>query len=130
MIDNDPFNSLNALRIPDEQLQRFQARAQEQAAAREPSRTEKRRRHFIKVPMHWAEQLQKARYIATYRVAHHLLYQNWKTGGQPIQLANGVLAQAGISRRQKWRALAELEHLGLIRIERRTRKSPLIAVAV
>ena len=44
------------------------------------------------------------------------------------QLANGMLKIDGVSRASKWRALAELERRGLISIERRSRKSPLITV--
>ena len=72
------------------------------------------------------ERLAEARYIATYRVALHLLYQTWKRGGQPVLLPNGPLIAEGIALGTKWRALKELERLGLITIERRKRKAPRI----
>ena len=93
-----------------------------------PRKIQKRRKHFIKVPWTWAERLVKAHYIATYRVALHLLYQHWKEHGETFTVANGMLAIEGVSRWQKWRALQELEQLGLIRVQRRPRKSPLITV--
>jgi hypothetical protein len=43
---------------------------------------------------------------------------------------NGVLKEKGISRWSKWRALNELERLGLITVERRKRKSPIIRLIV
>jgi hypothetical protein len=88
----------------------------------------KRRRHFVMVPWTWLEKLAAARYVATYRVAHHILYWHWKEHGEPFTLSNGIMAIEGVSRWQKWRALGELEKLGLITIERRRRKTPRITV--
>jgi hypothetical protein len=85
---------------------------------------------FVKFPRVWADRLRTARYPSTYRVALHLLFRHWKSDGRPIQLSNVALAQAGVSRDQKWRALNELECLGLIRIERRRRRSPLITLLI
>jgi hypothetical protein len=93
-----------------------------------PRKIQKRRQHFIKVPWTWVERLVTARHLGTYRVALHLLYQHWKSSGRPITLANSVLATEGVRRGTKWRALGELEALGLIDIERRPRKSPRITV--
>jgi hypothetical protein len=95
-----------------------------------PRRTvaSRKRRHFIKVPVLWSERLAEAHHIASYRVALHLLYQTWKRGGQPVLLPNGPLIAEGIARGTKWRALKELERLGLITIERRKRKAPRITV--
>ena len=41
-----------------------------------------------------------------------------------------ALAGKGVSGRSKWNALAELERLGLIKIERRNKKSPAIRLLV
>jgi hypothetical protein len=90
----------------------------------------RRERHqFIKLPWSWVERLTTA-HGSTYRVAFHLLYQHWKTGGRPIRLANTTLALAGVSRRSKYRALQQLERLGMITVERHLRKSPVITVIV
>jgi hypothetical protein len=94
-----------------------------------PLKIRRRRRHFVKVPWAWVEKLAEARYISTYRVALHVLYRDWETHGEAFTLSNGALAMEGVSRRQKWRALEELEGLGLISIERRRRKTPRITVA-
>ena len=90
----------------------------------------KRRGHFVRVPMAWVEKLVEARHIATYRLALHVLYRHWKGGGQPFTLSNGMVAVEGVSRWQKWRALKELERLGLVTVERRDRKSPRVEVIV
>jgi hypothetical protein len=61
-------------------------------------------------------------------VALHLLYRHWKNGGQSFLLGNRALEKEAVSRFAKWRALDELEQLGLISIERRLRRSPRITV--
>src|SRR3954451_12804514 len=76
-------------------------------------------RSFVKVPLVWVERLAEARYIATYRLALHILHQHWKSHGRPLTLANGALEREGVTRRAKWRALLELEALRLIALERR-----------
>jgi hypothetical protein len=92
-----------------------------------PRNIQKQRQHFVKVPWTWIERLAVAHYTATYRVALHILYRHWKTG-RPFLLSNGMLSMEGVERRAKWRGLRELEQLGLVAIERRKRKSPLITV--
>jgi hypothetical protein len=119
--EDDPFD-LERLTLSAEMVRQHRATV--------PRKIQRRRHHFIRFPWTWADKLTKARHISTYRVALHLLYQHWKTGGGPIQLANGSLATEGVERRQKWRALRELEQLGLIAVKRRPRKSPQITVIV
>ena len=93
-----------------------------------PSKLERRRAQFIKVPWVWYEQLVKARYSSTYQIALYVLYLHWKRNGQPFALPNGGLKMLGISRWRKWRGLRELESLALVQIERRPRRAPLITV--
>jgi hypothetical protein len=116
-MSQDPYAHLKRHRWPD-------------AMPPPPRRTValRKRRHFIKVPLLWFERLAEARHIATYRVALHLLYQTWKMGGQPVPLPNGPLIAEGIARGTKWRALRELEQLGLVIVERRKRKAPRVTV--
>jgi hypothetical protein len=92
-----------------------------------PIKIAKRRGHFVKVPFEWLERLSGAR-GQVYALALHLLYLSWKAKGSPVKLANGMLKIDGIGRGAKWRALAELERRGLITIQRRPRKSPLVTV--
>ena len=91
----------------------------------EPAKLTKRRKHFIMLPFTWLERLSGAS-GQVYRLAILLLYRDWKSNGMPIKLGNGMLQIDGISRRTKWRALVELERRGLIAIERRCGKSPII----
>jgi hypothetical protein len=93
-----------------------------------PKKIRKRREHFTQVPGIWKERLTKVRYISTYRVALHVLMRDFETRGKPFTLSNGALALESVSRREKWRALPELERAKLIVVERRARRSPRITV--
>lgn len=90
-----------------------------------PPKILKRRDQFILVPMVWFEKLAGAS-DRTHRVALYLLHLDWKGRGEPIELANGMLRICGVSRQSKWRALADLERRGLVEIERRPRRSPVV----
>jgi len=90
-----------------------------------PGKIRRRRSHFISVPMVWFERLIGAS-GQTYRIALYLLYLDWRGRGKPIQLANSLLQIDGVSRQSKWRALTDLERRGLITLERRPRRSPMI----
>jgi hypothetical protein len=115
----DPFDDLQALRVDpnDGEMVRL---------AKVPAKVQKRRGHFIKVPWVWFERLAGA-HGQTYRLALYLLYLYWKDGsGRSVKLPNVGLRDVGISRQSKWRRLTDLEHLGLIKVERRPRRSPLV----
>jgi hypothetical protein len=118
---NDPFD-LEKFRLSPEDMKAYAGKAAPRSARRPASR------QFTIVPRAWSDRLEAARYASTYKLALHLLHQDWKNGGRRITLANAVLTNAGVSRGQKWRALRELERLKLIEIERRRRKSPLVTL--
>jgi hypothetical protein len=109
-------------------LKQLRAPANLQKLARAPSRNQ-RQQQFIKFPLIWLERLKTGRGV-TYRLALHLLYQHWKTGGQPVRLSNVAVATAGVTRRSKWNALTELERAGLVRVEKRPRRSPVVTLLV
>ena len=85
-----------------------------------------KRDQFVQVPLIWVERLQAARCVGSYRLALHLLFQHWKSGGKPIKLSNAVLSTP----KAKWRALRELERLELISVERSAKKSPRVMILV
>jgi hypothetical protein len=117
---DDPFD-LDRLTFRDDQIQ--------ERPASVPAKIERRRQHFIKVPWRWMEKLSSAS-GRTFEVALRLLYMHWKNNGQPIKLANGMLAVDGIPSQSKRRALRDLEHRGLVAVEWRDRKSPIVRVLV
>ena len=121
MTEDEPYADLKKHRITPEMMAKLDV---------VPRKIQKRREHFVRVPWAWIERLAKARHIATYRVALHVLYRHWKDGGKPFTLSNTAMGDQGVSRWRKWEALGELEQLGLITVERRNRQSPRIAVIV
>jgi len=110
----DPFD-LDALRV-------------DPAAHRVAARPKKWRRQFVWVPWTWVEQLRSAKRVCTYRLALVLLYEHWRQGGRPITLSNVFTDAEGLSRRSKWRAIAELEGLGLLQVKRRRRHAPRVVL--
>jgi hypothetical protein len=94
------------------------------------ARQQKRRGHFVRVPMAWVEQLTSTSRPTTVILALHILYEHWRAGGRPFRLANMALLQKGISRKRKYTGLRELETLGLIEVARRSRRSPIITAIV
>ena len=91
---------------------------------RNVGKPKKWQRHYVQFPWRWVERLQAAKRISTYRLALLLVYEHWRTRGRPMVLSNVVLEREGVSRRSKWRALVELENLGLVEVRRRRRQSP------
>ena len=82
------------------------------------------------VPWLWIQKLRRKPWYV-YHVAFFLLYLHWQRGDRgPIKLASGLLVMDGVSRTSKRRALKELENLGLITVERRSRKSPIVTIAL
>jgi hypothetical protein len=120
---DDPFADLDRLRLSPETVAAMDAAAKQESA---PSR-KRHARQFVMVPWLWVERLQEARYMATYRVALYVLFQYWKTQ-QPVPVSNVALKARGVPRRSKYRAIRELERLGLVRVEQRARRSPVITV--
>jgi hypothetical protein len=80
---------------------------------------------FVRVPYEWADRLNGAKYTATLKIALYLLRREFKEHGT-VRLPNSAFK--GLTSKQKWRALNELERLGLVKVERRPRKSPLVAL--
>lgn len=129
MSKRDPFDLKN-LRV-DPSDPRLKPRAD--APKKQKSKWEKK---FVSFPWTWVVQLKTAERIASYKLAQLLIYEHWRNGhlrkgGRPIKLTSALAAEVGvISRQTKRRALVELEQLGLIKVERRLHKSPLITVLI
>jgi hypothetical protein len=99
-------------------------------ARSEPNRIKKRRERFAKVDLRWIAPLDKCASATanTYRVAIHLLDACFQARGKPVTVPNGWLKELGVSRFAKYRALVLLERLGMITVEKRPRKSPIVTV--
>ena len=82
----------------------------------------------MRMPWFWVERLRGATRTVTYQLAFLVVYEHWRSGGRPIVLSNLATRAEGMSPRSKSRALADLERLGLIKLERRARRAPRVKV--
>ncbi len=82
---------------------------------------------FVKFPRMWQICLAEKRADAsTYRVALYLLDK--ATFSKQVRLGNRALEKHGVSRAGKWRALEFLRQAGLVAVEERKGKAPLVNV--
>ena len=94
-----------------------------------PKTKRQRREAFVVTTATQAQKLEGATSLITERVFRHLQFRWFKAYRKPFRLPSDALAYAGIDRHAQWRALASLEKLGLVSIERdRPRKPPLITI--
>jgi hypothetical protein len=83
---------------------------------------------FVKVPLPWiAAAANHVRSPATL-VMVELLYASWKARRSTFSLPNVRLAKLGVSREIKRRVIRDLERGGLITVERKPSKSPIITL--
>jgi hypothetical protein len=89
-----------------------------------------RRHGFTAFPNTWEYKLRGTTSRAIYAVAIYILRRDWETNGEPVKVTNVAMNERGIDRRRKWEALTELEELGLIRVQRRPDRSPIVTLRV
>jgi hypothetical protein len=85
---------------------------------------------FARVPLKWAAEVAKATNSPGYMVFVLLAYLTWKNKGRAFVLSNDRLSRYGVSREVKYRALARLENAGVIRVQRRGRRAPLVTLLI
>jgi hypothetical protein len=90
-----------------------------------PKKIKTRDEHFVRLPWTWIRRLKGAT-GQTWMVASHILYEDWKQKKEPLKLANGMLKIDGVPPRTKCRALRDLQRRGLITVEWRQKKSPIV----
>jgi hypothetical protein len=83
---------------------------------------------FVKVPRWWIAAACKATDNHKALVCVELLYVAWKAKNPTFPLPNARLEKLGVHRETKRRALRDLERAGLIRVERRPNKTPIVTV--
>jgi hypothetical protein len=104
-MDDDAFSAKD-LKLRPEQLKDLRP---VETGAGKPKR-QRRKREFIQITREQSERLDKVSHAAEI-IFRHLMFLDWKSPGRTIYLANGVLAQKGVSRFAKYRALASLKKL-------------------
>jgi hypothetical protein len=127
MSRKNPFADLESLRREDMGGHHFVRKTSEFEQDAPKPRT-KWRREFVRVPWEWAERLQGAKRVSSWRLAVLLLYEHWRTGGRDIALSNVLARDIGLSCRSKSRGLKELENLDLIEVRRHRRTAPRVAL--
>jgi hypothetical protein len=93
-------------------------------------KTQDRKDEFVKVPLWWIEQATRATRTPQAMVCVWLLYLSWKAKSMTFPLPNDRLSKRGADKRAKRRALANLERAGLIIVERRRGKTPIVTLAL
>ena len=84
-------------------------------------------RKFIKVPKMWEMCLaERGADGSTYRVALYLLDR--ANFAEHVPLSTAALRKRGVSQRSKWRALEQIAQAGLVAVERRRGRPPLVKV--
>jgi hypothetical protein len=83
---------------------------------------------FVTIPLAWKDRLFESHRLFTIMVGIELRFLFFKAFHKPFPLTNTAMEKIGVERHAKYRALAELEDLGLIKVEKRLKKSPLITV--
>jgi len=97
--------------------------------ARQKRRKQPAPNGFVKVPMLWVQCLVENRGgVNAYRVAHYVLHEAWRTNARQIKLTNTALAANGVDRKGKATALRQLRKAGLISVEERPNRSPIVTV--
>ena len=116
MSNDDPFD-----------LSRF-APSPAMVGTAKPKRERRRDEGFVKTPWVHIKALAPHTTDKAWPVLMHILYEAWRNKGGPIKLPNGMLKRLGVSRDSKHLALRKLERIGVISVEWRDRKSPIITL--
>jgi Bacterial regulatory proteins, gntR family len=83
---------------------------------------------FAQVPLGWAAAAAKATKTPRAMVWVLLQHMAWQNDHAAFPVSNAVLAKYGVSREVKRRALASLESSGLIVVERRHGRAPVVTL--
>ncbi len=88
----------------------------------------KKREPFVKVPLATAAEAAAASGCSQMMVWLYLLYRSWKLQKPSFAVPSSALRNFGISREVKRRALRNFEGAGLIVVERRMHKNPIVTL--
>jgi hypothetical protein len=83
---------------------------------------------FAKIPLDWAAAATQATKTPRAMVWVLLQHMAWQNSSATFPVSNVVLVKYGVSREVKRRTLTALEAAGLIAVERRHGRSPLVTL--
>jgi hypothetical protein len=86
----------------------------------------KKARAFVKVPLDLADQVAAATGEKRTLVWMLILYRTWQRQSPAVVVSTTMLRKYGISHKVKRRALEQLEAAGLISVQWRTKKNPVV----
>ena len=81
-----------------------------------------------KIELEAAAPMKRKKVEAFVKVLIELLRLQWKTRRMSFPVPNARLKNLGVSREVKRRVLRDLQRAGLITVDRRTRKSPIVTL--
>jgi hypothetical protein len=96
--------------------------------AYQAKRKKKKEELFVQVPMWWAVEAAKATGLLKMLVLLELVHRSWKARSLTFPFPNGSLREIGVGREAKRRMLRDLEVAGLITVERRHGKTPMVTL--
>lgn len=125
---HDFFDKVDRLRLP---LEQFQMRSE--ASLEGISRFPKGRRikgEFLKgpIPLAWLSIASKLPGKAPLAVALSIMFEVGRRKQTEIVLTSAICERFGVNRKSKYRGLHALEDVGLVSVERRPRKNPIVTV--
>ena len=85
---------------------------------------------FVKVPIWWMTEATRLTRTPAALGCIHLLLASWKARSLTFPFPNARLKKGGVSREVKRRVLRDLEAGGLIKVERRSGKTPIVTLVV
>jgi hypothetical protein len=88
----------------------------------------RKKRDFVMTTRAQFDRLCAARTATTFKVFLLIQFLVFRSRTKSVRLANVTLAECGVDRWQKYRALAQLETMGLIRVMRCRHRSPEIII--
>jgi hypothetical protein len=83
---------------------------------------------FVRAPLWWIRAAAKHTRSPTTVVLVELLYRSWKARSSTFPLPTAELAKWGASKEIKRRVLRDLERGGLLTVERRPSKNPIVTL--
>ena len=93
-----------------------------------PVKRKSKKDAFVQVPLWWLEAATRATRSPQAFVCVWLLHLAWKARRASFPVPNDRLAKGGVDRRMKRKVLAGLEKAGLIAVDRRHGKTPIVTL--
>jgi hypothetical protein len=114
----------------ESRFQRLKAEYYGKVGGPSNSKPKRSKEAFAKITASQFEKLMHIKSGVSARLFIALTYQAFKHWGKPFQMLPDNFVKNGFSLTTQWRALTELEKVGLISVERRPRQQPPIVTVL